>query len=92
MIKSKEIGRKMRRLRFEHGAEGGTHRKGWRVSKREAARLAIAYGPVATKTYSTTNVTNVTKGHNVTPREVHIDTLVENAEGNSTAGYAQVGL
>jgi len=62
----------MRKLRFEHGNEGGTHKKGWRVSKREVAKLALAYGivnrdpPSATDTHDP-NVTNVTDSHNVTP-------------------------
>lgn len=71
------IGSLMRKLRFEHGSEGGTHKKGWRVSKREVARLALAYGlanrnpsPVNDSQYS--NVTNVTDGHKVTDQENHL--------------------
>jgi hypothetical protein len=62
----------MRRLRFEHRSQGGTHKKGWRVSKRELWKLALAYGlanrnPNPENHSQYANVTNVTEGHKVTP-------------------------
>jgi hypothetical protein len=81
-----QIGSLMRKLRFEHGDQGGTHRKGWRVSKRELARFALAYGLVnrdakqsSDSHYS--NVTNVTEGHNVT-----------NTERDQRSEYARVAF
>ena len=71
----------MRKLRFEHGSQGGTHKKGWYVRKSEVARLAVAYGlanrnlPESDTYYS--NVTNVTEGHNVTQQEAPTHVGVE---------------
>ena len=64
----------MRKLRFEHDDQCGTHKKGWRVSKRELANLVLAYGIVNRdpQPYADShdpNVTNVTEGHNVTHTE-----------------------
>ena len=61
---SRQIGRILSKLRFEKGSEGGTHRKGWRVSRRELSRFARSLGLV---TNYLENVTSVTEGHNVTP-------------------------
>ena len=41
---SRHIGRIMCKLRFEKGSEGGTHKKGWKVSQHEVARFARALG------------------------------------------------
>lgn len=73
-LNSRRIGNLMRKLRFTHGDQGGTHKKGWRVSKRELANLALAYGivnrdPRSAPDTPDPNVTNVTEGHNVTQRE-----------------------
>ena len=70
-LNSNRIGNLMRKLRFTHGDQGGTHKKGWRVSKRELANLALAYGlvnrdPRSAPDTQDPNVTNVTEGHNVT--------------------------
>ena len=70
-LNSNRIGNLMRKLRFKHGNEGGTHRKGWFVTKRELANLALAYGivnrdPSSAADTEDPNVTNVTDGHNVT--------------------------
>lgn len=67
----------MRKLRFTHGDQGETHKKGWRVSKRDIANLAIVYGivnrdPRAAADTHARNVTTVTDGHNVTQRETSI--------------------
>jgi hypothetical protein len=57
----------MRKLRFTHGDQGGTHKKGWLVGKRELANLAISYGilnidPCSASDSHDPNVTNVTDG------------------------------
>lgn len=67
-LEVRPIGSLMRKLRFEHGEQGGTHRKGWRVSKRELARFALAYGLATRKPHSKneSHYPNVTEGHNVT--------------------------
>lgn len=60
-IGGRQIGRTLSKLRFEKDSEGGTHKKGWKVSRRELSRfvrsLGLAHGQ---------NVTTVTEGHNVT--------------------------
>lgn len=70
-LESRRIGNLMRKLRFTHGDQGGTHKKGWLVGKRELANLAISYGivnrdPCSVSDSHDPNVTNVTDGHNVT--------------------------
>lgn len=70
-LEVRPIGSLMGKLRFVHGEQGGTDRKGWRVSKRELARFALAYGLATRNRHSENkshnpNVTNVTEGHNVT--------------------------
>jgi hypothetical protein len=83
-LNSQRMGNLMRKLRFTHGDQGGTHKKGWRVSKREVANLALAYGIVNREHRSADDthdphVTEVTDGHNVT-RTVR-DRRAENARG-----------
>lgn len=43
-LDSRHIGRILGKLRFDKGNEGGTHKKGWKVSQREVARFARALG------------------------------------------------
>ena len=43
-LDSRHIGRILGKLRFDKGNEGGTHKKGWKVSQREIARFARALG------------------------------------------------
>ena len=43
-IGSRQIGRILSKLRFEKGNEGGTHKKGWRVSRREVSRFVRSLG------------------------------------------------
>lgn len=61
---SRQIGHILSKLRFAKGSEGGTHKKGWKVSRRELNRfvrsLGLGHGQ---------NVTKVTEGHNVTAEE-----------------------
>ena len=64
-LDSRQIGRILGKLRFEKGNEGGTHKKGWKVSRRELARFVRAHG-LATDNSHISNVTSVTEGHNVT--------------------------
>ena len=65
-LNSRRIGALMRKLRFEHRDQAGTHKKGWLVGKRELANLAISYGIVNREPCSAAadtedpNVTNVT--------------------------------
>lgn len=87
---SRRIGLIMRRQRFDHGDQAGTHKKGWKVSKRAVARLVQTYGLVTTSDTHGSNVTKVTEGHNVTFGGV--DTEVELAEGNKLAWYAQTSF
>jgi len=90
----------MRKLRFTHGDQGGTQKKGWRVSKREVANLALAYGivnrdPRSADDTHDLNVTNVTDGHNVTHSEASINlTLPSDCldDANALAWQAQAGL
>ena len=90
----------MRKLRFEHGNQSGTHKKGWHVSKRELANLALAYGIVNRKdTFANEvhdhNVTNVTDAHNVTQRDVPINSDFDSRcfdDGNALAWQAQAGF
>ncbi len=97
-LESRQIGSLMRKLRFEHGSEGGTHKKGWRVSKRELCKLALAYGlvnrnhdPVIDSHYS--NVTNVTEGHNVTKEApMHVAESDCFDDANALAWQAQTGF
>ena len=64
-LDSRQIGRILGKLRFEKGNEGGTHKKGWKVSRRELVRFVRAHG-LATDNSHISNVTSVTEGHNVT--------------------------
>jgi hypothetical protein len=78
LLEVRPIGSLMRKLRFEHGNQGGTHRNGWYVGKQELARLALAYGLANRDHHSEndshySNVTNVTDGHNVTPSAIEIN-------------------
>lgn len=41
---SRQIGRILSKLRFEKGNEGGTHKKGWKVSRGEVGRFVRALG------------------------------------------------
>lgn len=43
-LDARHIGRILGKLRFDKGNEGGTHKKGWKVSQREIARFARALG------------------------------------------------
>jgi hypothetical protein len=66
-LESRRIGNLMRKLRFTHRDQGGTHKKGWLVGKRELANLAISYGIVNRPcSVSDSHDPNVTHGHNVT--------------------------
>ena len=62
-IDSRRVGRIMRKLRFEHGDQAGTHKKGWKISKQEVSRFVRSFG-LANHKYLTSqtsqNVTNVT--------------------------------
>jgi len=60
-IGSRQIGRILSKLRFEKGNEGGTHKKGWKVSRREVGRFVRSLGLSHSQ-----KVTSVTEGHNVT--------------------------
>jgi hypothetical protein len=96
-LQPRQIGRLMRTLRFEHGIQGGTHRKGWFVSKRELASLALSYGivhrePSSSSESQYSNVTNVTEGHKVTEAETPHDSVQEIMEGNALAWQAQAGF
>jgi hypothetical protein len=78
LLEVRPIGSLMRKLRFEHGNQGGTHRNGWYVGKQELARLALAYGLANRDHHSEndshySNVTKVTDGHNVTPGAIQIN-------------------
>ncbi len=73
---SRQIGRILSKLRFEKGSEGGTHKKGWKVSKRELNRFVRSLGLAKSDKSDVNpnsgdshlhNVTSVTEGHNVTP-------------------------
>lgn len=98
-LESRQIGPLMRKLRFEHCDQGGTHKKGWRVSKRELCKLALAYGLVhrtgdpASNSHDS-NVTNVTEGHNVTQQEAPIHVVESDRfdDANALAWQAQAGL
>jgi hypothetical protein len=99
-LNSRCIGALMRKLRFEHGSQGGTHRNGWHVSKRELANLALAYGIVnrlpgpAADTHDP-NVTNITDGHNVTQQETPINSALDvNCfdDANALAWQSQAGF
>lgn len=74
-IDRKAVGRTMRKLRFEHGNEGGTHRKGWKVSRAEVARFVKSFGLAQAKEHTGSDpsslliVTTVTDGHIVTNSE-----------------------
>ena len=63
-IGSRQIGRILSKLRFEKGSEGGTHKKGWKVSRRELSRFVRSLGLAHVQ-----NVTSVTERHNVTTDE-----------------------
>jgi hypothetical protein len=63
-IGSRQIGRILSKLRFEKGSEGGTHKKGWKVSRHELSRFVRSLGLGQCQ-----NVTTVTEGHNVTKGE-----------------------
>lgn len=67
-IGSRQIGRILSKLRFEKGSEGGTHKKGWKVSRKELSRFARSLGLGQCQ-----NVTTVTEGHNVTGDEPNED-------------------
>ena len=43
-LDAKRIGHMMRKQRFEHGNQPGTHKKGWKVSKQELARFVKTFG------------------------------------------------
>ncbi|HEV7893895.1 MAG TPA: DUF3854 domain-containing protein [Pyrinomonadaceae bacterium] len=58
---SRQIGRILSKLRFEKGSEGGTHKKGWKVSRYELSRFIRTLGLGHFQ-----NVTSVTERHNVT--------------------------
>lgn len=64
---SRQIGRILSKLRFEKGNEGGTHKKGWKVSRREVGRFVRALGLAHAE-----NVTTVTERHNVTDNETEV--------------------
>lgn len=97
-LESRRIGNLMRKLRFTHGEQGGTHRNGWLVGKRELANLAISYGivnrnPCSAPDTEDPNVTNVTDGHNLT-REAPIHLGIKSDcfdEANALAWQGQAG-
>lgn len=99
-LNSRRIGNVMRKLRFTHGSQGGTHKKGWLVAKGELANLAISYGivnrdPCSAADTQDPNVTNVTEGHNVTQQESSITSGLDvNCidEANALAWQAQAGF
>jgi hypothetical protein len=99
-LNSRHIGALMRKLRFEHKDQAGTHKKGWLVGKRELANLAISYGIVNREPRSAAdtqdpNVTNVTDGHNVTEREtsIRVDLDLDSFDdANALAWQAQTGF
>ena len=99
-LNSRRIGGLMRKLRFEHKDQAGTHKKGWLVGKRELANLMLSYGIVNRDPRSPAdthdpNVTNVTDGHNVTTQEAPFDVLVESEffdDANALAWQAQAGF
>src|SRR5947209_102874 len=72
---SRQIGRILSKLRFEHGDEGGTHKKGWKVSRRELSRFVRSLGLDHSQ-----NVTSVTKRHNVTADESNEDAVFAECE------------
>jgi hypothetical protein len=63
-LDSRQIGRILSKLRFEKGSEGGTHKKGWKVSRREVGRFVRSLGLAHAQ-----NVTSITERHNVTGDE-----------------------
>lgn len=69
---SRQIGRILSKLRFEKGSEGGTHKKGWKISRRELSRFVRSLGLAKSDANQNTddshlfNVTSVTQGHEVT--------------------------
>lgn len=99
-LSSRCIGALMRKLRFEHKDQAGTHKKGWLVGKRELANLALSYGIVNREPCSASdthdpNVTNVTEGHKVTQPEAPIDLAFQLDcidEANALAWQAQAGF
>jgi hypothetical protein len=99
-LNSRSIGALMRKLRFKHGNEGGTHRKGWLVAKRDLANLAFAYGivnrdPHCAANTLDSNVTNVTEGHNVTQIGASSAAALDVKcfdEANALAWQAQAGF
>lgn len=59
----------MSKLRFDKDSEGGTNKKGWKVSRRELSRYVKSFGlgPVETDEQPLiTGVTGVAGGHTVT--------------------------
>jgi len=99
-LNSRRVGALMRKLRFTHGNEGGTHRKGWFVANRDLANLAVAYGivnrdPHTADDVDDPNVTNVTDGHNVTQQEAQSASGLDiNCfdDANALAWQAQAGF
>jgi hypothetical protein len=66
-IESRRIGRTLGKLRIQKADESGTHRKGWKISRRELAGFIRSFGLAPTAEKDTeVDVTNVTQGHNVT--------------------------
>jgi hypothetical protein len=66
------VGRTMSKLRFGHGNEGGTHRKGWHVGRREVAQFVRSFGLARCPA---TNVTEVTVGHMVTSGDSEVSNV-----------------
>ncbi len=99
-LNSRCIGALMRKLRFEHKDQAGTHKKGWLVAKRELANLALSYGivnrdPSSAADTHDPNVTHVTEGHNVTRREAQIPCTFDSDnfdDANALAWQAQAGF
>jgi hypothetical protein len=99
-LNSRRIGALMRKLRFEHKDQAGTHKKGWIVGTLELANLALSYGianrePCSAADTHDANVTNVTDGHNVTQRLAPIPSSLDVKdfdESNALAWQAQVGF
>ena len=78
---SRQIGRILSKLRFEKGNEGGTHKKGWKVSRREVGRFVRSLGLSHAQ-----NVTSVTERHNLTDKEPDVRTD-EDAAFTECANY-----
>lgn len=96
-LNSRRIGALMRKLRFEHKDQAGTHKKGWLVGKRELANMVLSYGlvnrdPPRANDTQDRNVTNVTDGHNVTQSKPPINLALPSDcsdEANALAWQAQ---